>query len=423
MILFGWILATTLLIAGLFFLTYAFYELLRPVRRADTFPSNLPFVSILVPARNEEGKIGRCLASLLNQNYPYFEIIVIDDRSTDNTAQVIQSFVDGDQHNRIKFVHGKDAPDGWIGKCNALAHAVTFASGDWFVFTDADTYHKPNSIRDAVYCAANDNADLVSFVPMQELGSFPEKLIMPLLLSSFLLGDPFHQVNDPECKRAYAYGQYIICRRDSYLAIGGHQSVRNEIVEDHALAGVFKKKGYKIQVADGKTVYSVRMYTDLKSLWQGWTKNLYSLIDSRVPNLLIILFMINSVALFPYIQLILLGRMIVTGTGPGDVIVGSMAGMISMQFLMLVAWFEKTSQHHDGTDWRSFFMFPFGSIAVTVLYFHAAYLVWSGSQVNWKGRRYVVNSEKTIQPTHSQPLELALDQPIVHEIREVSTIR
>ena len=120
--------------------------------------------------------------------------------------------------------------------------------------------------------ALNNKAELVSFVPVQELGSFPEKLIMPVLLSSFLLGDPFHSVNDSISKRAYAYGQYIVCRRSSYLATGGHQRVRDEIVEDHALARVFKENGYKICVADGKTLYRVRMYTNLETLWLGLDK-------------------------------------------------------------------------------------------------------------------------------------------------------
>jgi len=419
--LFGWVLTNTLLIAGFVGLTYAFYELLRPVKPSDSSVVELPFISVLVPARNEEGKIGRCLASLLAQDYPNFEIIVIDDRSTDNTAAVIQSYVDEDENKRIKFVHGKDLPSGWIGKCNALAHAVNYAIGEWLVFTDADTYHKPNSIRDSVYYASNQRADLVSFVPVQELGSFPEKLIMPVLLSSFLLGDPFHTVNDPKSSRAYAYGQYIICRRSSYFAVGGHQSVRNEIVEDHALAQVFKDKDYKIECADGKELYSVRMYTNLISLWQGWTKNLYSLIDSRIPNLLIILFLINSVALFPFVQLILACQLIFTGHN--DAISLSLLGLIVVEFILLAFWFDKTSQHHDGIDWRNFFLFPFGSLAVTVLYFHAAYLVLSGSQVNWKGRRYVVNTAKTIQAPYNSDSDIPLEANVAHDIREVSTIR
>lgn len=421
MFFFGWVLANTLLIAGFFALTYAFYALLRPVKPVDLTATRFPFISVLVPARNEETKIGRCLASLLAQDYPNFEIIVIDDRSTDNTAAIIQSYVDTDKDKRIKFVHGKDLPSGWIGKCNALTHAVNYAVGEWLIFTDADTYHKPNSLADAVYYAQQERADLVSFVPLQELGSFAEKLIMPTLLSSFLLGDPFHTVNDPGCKRAYAYGQYIICRASSYFAIGGHKSVRDEIVEDHALAQVFKDKAYKIGVADGRSLYSVRMYTNLSTLWLGWTKNLYSLIDSRVPNLLIILGLINSVALFPFIQLLVVCSMIFTGHK--DPITMSLLVLVASEFLLLAFWFDKTSQHHQGIDWRNFFLFPFGSLAVTALYIHAAYLVLSGSQVNWKGRRYVVNTTKTIQPTNNPAFEQLRDANIAHEVREVSTIR
>ncbi len=394
------------MIAGLLLLTYAFFRFLHKVPASTIADQELPFVSILVPARNEESKVGRCLQSLLKQSYPNFEIIVIDDRSTDRTAEIIQSFADQDQ--RIKFVHGTDAPSGWIGKCNALAHAVGYASGDWFIFTDADTFHHPNSIKDAVSYGINNKADLASFVPLQELGSFWERLVMHILLSSFLLGDPFHTVNDPVAERAYAYGQYIICRRSSYLALGGHQSVRDEIVEDHALARVFKEKGYKILVADGKPLYSVRMYTDLESMWQGWTKNLYSLIDSHVFNLLMIIGLLNCVVLYPWIELALVGRMLLSGESLSSI--SGLIGLVTAQFIMLALWFQKTSDHHEGINWRYFFLLPFGSVVVTALFLDAAYLVLTGSQVNWKGRRYTVNTSKTIQPMPNQTLDVAIRQ-------------
>lgn len=379
----------------MFGLTFCFYMLLKQVETSTTSDRELPFVTVLVPARNEESKIARCLQSLLKQDYPNYEIVVIDDRSTDRTGEIIEQFAQKD--SRVKFVRGKDAPDGWIGKCNALAHAVGYASGDWYIFTDADTCHAPNSIRDSVSYAINNKADLVSFVPMQELGSFPEKLVMPTLLSSFLLGDPFHSVNDPQAERAYAYGQYIICRRSSYLAIGGHQSVRDEIVEDHAIAKVFKEKGYKILVADGKTLYRVRMYTDLESMWQGWTKNLYSLIDSRVGNLLFILVLLNCAILSPWIQMMVVGSMWLAQDP--DPLLQLLTELVALQLLVQVFWFKRCSEHHAGVDWRHFFLLPLGCLSVSVLYVHAAYLVLSGSQVNWKGRRYTVNTSKTIQPS------------------------
>jgi chlorobactene glucosyltransferase len=411
LILLSLYLFNTLVISVLFLLTYAFYKFLQPTPASKLADSSLPFISVLVPARNEEAKIGRCIESLIKQDYPNFEIIVIDDRSEDRTGEIIESYAKRD--SRIRFVKGKDAPAGWIGKCNALAHAVGYASGDWFIFTDADTYHKPNSLRDSVSYSLTNKADLVSFVPLQELGSFWERLVMPVLLGSFLVGDPFHTVNDPKAARAYAYGQYIICRRSSYLALGGHQSVRDEIVEDHAIARVFKEKGYKIAVADGKLLYQVRMYTDRESLWQGWTKNLYSLIDSRIGNLVIILFLINCAVLFPYIQIFIVTSLLLTGESLASV--ANLLLLIVMQFIILSFWFYKTTDHLTGISWRNFFILPFGSLAVTVLYFHAAYLVLSGSQVNWKGRKYTVNTSKTIQTHLKQHLDTALDAGIGKE--------
>ncbi len=413
MILFSAVLINTIFVTLAFGLTCAFYALIKGVERSKIPMRDLPFVSIIVPARNEETKISRCLESLLNQDYPNFELVVIDDRSTDRTGQIIEELAKRDK--RVRYVKGKDAPDGWIGKCNALAHAVGYASGEWYIFTDADTYHQPTSIRDAVSLGIKDKADLVSFVPLQELGCFWEKLVMPTLLSSFLIGDPFHSVNDPHAKRAYAYGQYIMVRRTSYLAVGGHQSVRDEIVEDHAIGRVFKDKGYKILVADGKTLYSVRMYTDLESMWQGWTKNLYSLIDSSVIHLVLIIMMINMTVLVPWIQLAaVVSRWMIGDASPSLTI---MTELVTLQLITLAAWWRLGGEHRIGTNWLGYFTLPFGGIAVTVLYIHAAYLVLSGTQVNWKGRKYRVNSHKTIEsgasgsaPTGSQPQRKQLEK-------------
>lgn len=405
MIFFTFVLVNAVVMIFMFSLTVAFYMFLRNVERCKIPDQNLPFVSILVPARNEETKIERCLDSLLAQDYPNFELIVIDDRSTDRTGQIIEGYSKRD--SRVKYVQGKDAPSGWIGKCNALAHAVGYASGDWYIFTDADTCHEKSSIRDAVAYSISNKTDLVSFVPMQELGSFWEKLVMPTLLSSFVLGDPFHSVNNPRAKRAYAYGQYIICRRSSYDALGGHQSVRDEIVEDHAIARVFKEKGYKILVGDGKTMYRVRMYTDLESMWQGWTKNLYSLIDSHVINLLAILALLNIVLLTPFIEAGIVAQMWLQAdpspfTLPLSLLVGA-------QMIILMLWWRLTAEHRAGTTWWHFLWLPFGAISVTALQVHAAYLVLSGSKVNWKGRQYTVNTSKTIQPNNKKKLDAALD--------------
>ncbi len=391
-------LAVTFLILGMFGLTAVFYNLLKQVDSSNLKTSELPFISVVIPARNEETKIGRLLESLAKQDYPHFEVVVVNDRSTDRTGDIIADYAQ--KYERIKLVQGSDAPPGWIGKCNAILHAVSKVSkkGDdqWYIFTDADTYHHPNSLKDAVSYALENNLDLLSFIPVQELGSFPERLVMPVLLSGFLLGDPFHTVNDQEAERAYAYGQYIICKRKSYEAMGGHESVRDEIVEDHAIARVFKERGFKIGVADGKSLYSVRMYTDLKSMWLGWTKNLYSLIDSKISNLVFLLFLLNTVVVFPLFEL----AWVIAEWTQGEVNTNliRLTALVAVQYITLFLWYKQCSEHHRGIDWRHFFLTPFGTLTLSFLYMHSAYLVLFGEEVNWKGRRYVVSTKKTIDP-------------------------
>lgn len=391
-------LAVTFLILGMFGLTAVFYNMLKQVDASKLKDSELPFISVVIPARNEETKIGRLLESLCKQDYPNFEVVVVNDRSTDRTGDIIADYAQKD--DRIKLIQGSDAPPGWIGKCNAILHAVSKVSkkGDdqWYIFTDADTYHHPNSLKDAVSYALANELDLLSFIPVQELGSFPERLVMPVLLSGFLLGDPFHTVNDPDAERAYAYGQYIVCKRTSYEAMGGHESVRDEIVEDHAIARVFKEKGFKIGVADGKSLYSVRMYVDLKSMWLGWTKNLYSLIDSKITNLVFLLFLLNTVVVFPLFEL----AWVIAEWTQGEINTNliRLTALVAVQYITLFLWYRQCSEHHKGIDWRHFFLTPFGTMTLTFLYLHSAYLVLFGEEVNWKGRRYVVSTKKTIDP-------------------------
>lgn len=395
----------SLVVIALAGLTFAFYRLLQRVPPSDLAEADLPFVSVVVPARNEEDKVARCLASLVNQNYPHYEIVVIDDRSTDSTGEIIERFAS--VYPRIKFVHGKTLPDGWIGKCNALVHASAQATGEFVIFTDADTCHRPNSLRDAVTYSIKQQVDLISFVPVQELGSFWEKVVMPVLLDSFLCGDPFHTINDQSAERAYAYGQYILVRRSAYLSAGGHQSVRDEIVEDHALARVMKHKGFRVLCADGHNLYKVRMYTSLRTLWLGWTKNIYSLIEAKPINLILVLLLINCAALLPFVQFLIVATLIASGNTSGEF--PFLTTLVALQFAVLLVWYKRTCYHFEGVGLRHFVLAPFGSLCVTVLYLHSAYLVLGGRQVNWKGRRYTVNSSRTIEPSAKAPRESVRD--------------
>ncbi|HEY9786454.1 MAG TPA: glycosyltransferase family 2 protein [Candidatus Obscuribacterales bacterium] len=402
MTLFSFVLLNTIIIVSLAGLTFVFFSRFRRIPEPSLSREQLPFVSVIVPARNEELKIGRCLESLAKQTYQRYEIIVVDDRSVDSTASIIQQIAN--RYPRINFIKGRETPNGWIGKCNALVQAVPHASGEWLLFTDADTCHTPDSLRYAVDYAITSGTDLVSFMPVQELGSFWERVVMPVLLGSFLVGDPFNTINDPEDDRAYAYGQYILVKREVYEAVGGHFAVKDQILDDIMLARTVKGQGYQLTAADGQPLYSVRMYQNLETLWYGWTKNAYALIECNPGYLAIILSLINVSILGPFLQTSLVLSAIASGEAPANL--PWIVICIAIEFGMLAGWYQRTSRHYVGVNWYHFFLLPLGSLTVTALYLTSAYLIHSGNNVLWKGRRYRVNSHKTVEP---------LPEPLVFE--------
>lgn len=374
-------------------LTFLFFLYFRQIPTNSLPDNKLPRVTVIVPARNEEGKIGRCLESLARQDYPDYEVIAVDDRSDDRTGSIIQEIASRYPH--VKCIRGKEAPAGWIGKCSALVQAVKHASGEYYLFSDADTCHTPQSLRYALSYAVEQEAEFISFMPVQELGSFWERTVMPVLLGSFLCGDPLNTINEHTNERAYAYGQYILVRKDVYEAVGGHASVHDQILDDISLARLVKAHGYSILSADGRRLYSVRMYTDLETLWQGWTKNLYALIECNKLYLATVLIILNAVILCPFISAAILASRFFAGETGGDF--NLLLALSGTQFSLLYAWYRRCSVHYLGVDWRHFFLLPLGSIAVTILYLHSAYLVHSGVKVSWKGRKYTVNTTKSIE--------------------------
>lgn len=392
MILFGLIVLNTFLVVSLGALTILFFAHFLKIKPEELKTDNLPFVTVLVPARDEERNIRRCLESLAKQDYPNFEIVVINDRSTDKTGEIIAEL--SARYPNIKAVESDEAPPGWIGKCNALVHGMKEAKGEWLLFTDADTCHKPESLRYSVGYALIKKSDMISFMPVQELKSFWERLIMPVLLGSFLVGDPTNAINDPEDERAYAYGQYILVRRSVYEAVGGHASVHDQILDDILIGRVVKKRGYQVNAACGRPLYKVRMYYDFESVWHGWTKNAYALIECRPMYLLIILFLINSGIVMPFVNAGILAYLYAQGASTLSFQI--MCACVVVEFVMLGRWWKQTGDYYDGLSWYHFFMLPLGGLAVTALYLRSAQLVHSGQSVKWKGRTYVVDTTKSI---------------------------
>jgi glycosyltransferase involved in cell wall biosynthesis len=235
-----------------------------------------PQVSIVIPARNEEASLGSCLESLVAQTGVSFEIIVVDDHSTDRTREIAQSFsiVRSAVRSAVRVIEAGPLPAGWTGKNNAVATGAREARGGWLLFTDADTVHLPGSLAEAWSEARENQADLLSYSPEQIAVTFWEMAVLPVVFAELAKQYPPSKVSDPNSPEAAANGQYILITREAYDAVGGHAAIASEILEDVALARAVKASGRKIRFRYAPTRVRTRMYRNFRQLREGWTKNL-----------------------------------------------------------------------------------------------------------------------------------------------------
>lgn len=225
-------------------------------------------MSVIVPARNEETNLGSCLESLVTQSGVNFEIIVVDDHSTDRTREIALSFP------AVRVIEAGPLPAGWTGKNNAVATGAREAQGEWLLLTDADTVHLFGSLARAVAEAKEHGSDLLSYSPEQIAVTFWEMAILPVVFAELARQYPPSKVSDPHSPAAAANGQYILVKREVYDAVGSHAAIANEILEDVALARTVKASGHKIRFRYAADAVRTRMYRNYRQLREGWTKNL-----------------------------------------------------------------------------------------------------------------------------------------------------
>jgi glycosyltransferase involved in cell wall biosynthesis len=240
----------------------------RSAIRTPAPASPRPDVSIIIPARNEEANLCVCLESLTGQTGVRFEIIVVDDASTDRTREIAQSFAG------VQVVSPGPLPDNWTGKNNALIAGAKAARAPWLLFTDADTVHQPASLARALAEAKKEQAGLLSYSPKQVVVTFTERAVMPVIFAELAAQYPPHKVRDHNSKIVAANGQYILVRRAAYDAVGGHAAVAEEILEDVALARLFRNAGHRVYFRYAADAVRTRMYRNWRQLREGWTKNL-----------------------------------------------------------------------------------------------------------------------------------------------------
>jgi glycosyltransferase involved in cell wall biosynthesis len=241
-------------------------------------PTSSLQLSVIIPARNEEDCLGDCLHSLVSQSDETWqlgrdwEILVIDDGSTDRTAPIAAAIAA--EFAGVTVMPAPPLEKGWTGKANAVWAGAKAAHGAWLLFTDADTIHEPGHLSRAIVEADRHQAAMLSYSPRQLVTGFAQRALMPLVFSELSVAYPPARVSDPESSLAAANGQFLLVRRDAYFANGGHEAVKDAVLEDVELARIFKRRKLGLRFRYAPDAVATRMYRSFAAMFEGWTKNL-----------------------------------------------------------------------------------------------------------------------------------------------------
>ena len=333
-------------------------------------------VDVIIPARNEEDCLGRCLQSLVSQQGISFQITVVDDGSTDRTQAIAESFP------RVRVLSAGELKPGMTGKVNALVLGAAGRSAEWLLFTDADTFHYPGSLAASVREAVDRKVDLLSYSPEQETASWWELAVMPLVFADLVRTYSSERINDPADPTVAANGQYILVRREVYEALGGHGVLPLNVLEDIELAKIFKVTDHRIWFGYGAGRVRTRMYRTFSAMWEGWSKGLAVLF--RRPVLLATRRALEFVA----IALLL-------GTGLAIAArnqLGSAAVFLALGALFYLIFLFRIRQAHF--PWKANLM-AFIGLPIYVSLLLRSHLHFNRrGELTWKGRTYAQSAPK-----------------------------
>jgi chlorobactene glucosyltransferase len=344
------------------------------IRRMTLPPGThrFPMVSVLVPARNEESNIRNCLDSLLLQEYPSYEILVLDDQSDDRTGAIIEEYAEN--HEIVRAYRGRELPEGWNGKPFACQQLAGHARGEYLFFTDADTIHSPQSITWAVSNALGHRVDCLSAMPHHKIQSLGESIVVPViyLMTAFFM--PLWLI--PRGKStifSFAIGQFILCRTDAFWEVGGFSLVSDSLVEDIALAKRMKTFGYRTIFLDAKNYIRCRMYIGYRGSVRGIIKSVYAALNQRILAIAGLWFLILFAVELPLVNLVyqMLSR--------GSVLYASIPVL-----LFLASWYKTLSDRKLRA--LLVFLYPIVFFNLLWLTFVSILKTGYGKGALWKGR-------------------------------------
>jgi chlorobactene glucosyltransferase len=358
-------------------LLFNFRALKRP-RSDSRLPGLAPLVSVLIPARDEEANIKVCLESLQNQDYPNFEILVLDDNSSDNTAAIVEQMASED--NRIQLLRSEPLPEGWAGKPFACYQLAQRARGSWLLFVDADTLHAPHMLRSVLALALKLKPAMLSGFPRQLANSLPQKVAIPVLYFVIMSWLPLWWLHCSKKPRpSLAIGQFLLFPQEEYWRIGGHKIVKSRILEDVWLGVEINRGGGRHIAIDLSSVVSCNMYRSLGAMWEGFIKWIYSVAALSRAALVLLIAAGYAFFLAPFYWLWRELFVEPTPTGWGSIIIFQVAVIIIMRWLV---------DNRFKEPMVSTFLHPLGFsfLILTGLYGGSRQVVGAG--VRWKKRLY-----------------------------------
>jgi len=345
-------------------------------------PEGWPLVSIIVPAHNEERVIADCVASLLASDYPALELMVVLDRCSDRTRELLVPFTERDA--RLRVIENASCPPDWAGKCNAARVGAAVARGSMLLFTDADVRFHPALVRAAIGLLRRDRRGLLSLLPRVVATTWVERVVQPIASLALMMMYPIDKVNREYRRRPFANGQFMLFDRGVYERIGGHAATKNDLLEDLAFARLVEASGARVALAFGVDMLEVRMYASYAALHEGWKRIFIEACRRRVKSLrekawLVLLLGVGT----PIAQV----GALIAGAAAGDPLLRS-AAVVVVSGIVTQAVALGIFYRSGGSRLRDVVSSPLGAALVARMLWQGAADLARNRPLRWGGREY-----------------------------------
>jgi glycosyltransferase involved in cell wall biosynthesis len=350
-------------------------DISRPEWNRKSAPADAsPRVSIIVPARNEEDTIQQSLTTLLRLDYLNYEIVAVNDRSTDRTGEIMEQVAASPAAvGRLRLIQHYELPSGWMGKTHAMWTAANQASGEWLLFTDADVLFKPDSLRRAMAYSESQRADHVVLFPRMIMNSVGERMMIAFFQTMFVFGHRPWKVADPKARDHMGVGAFNLIRRGVYESVGTYAALRMEVLDDMKLGKVVKNAGFAQRNVFGEDLISVRWARGAKGVINNLTKNFFAVLSFQWPRTLVSAFGMAFLNLMPF-----LGVWLAHGWG-------RLPYAIALLSMFLIYW---GMSRRSAIPAYYFLLHPVSSVLfVYTLLRSMAHTLWNDGIV-WRGTKY-----------------------------------